>query len=201
LTTRKGGHGVCSVCGHAERDAIDAAIVQGVSLAKIGKQYGLTESSLRRHKRNHPRRDMQRLEPDTSDIMDDQSERLGWLQAELAKQFQRTLAEVRAAEKSGSSAAIQGAHREHRQTLAAIAKWTETQTRLEIAARPGGAINVLSSPEWMRARWIVLDVLTFEGCRSGAEIRAEIARRFAKAELHPEAWPLDNPAVWPQGDA
>jgi hypothetical protein len=43
----------CTVCSHAGRPAIDAALVSGESNRRIAAQHGLVESSVRRHKAEH----------------------------------------------------------------------------------------------------------------------------------------------------
>jgi len=44
---------VCTVCAHAEREAIDKLLIAGVALRDIAGRYGLSKSSLERHKANH----------------------------------------------------------------------------------------------------------------------------------------------------
>jgi hypothetical protein len=42
----------CKTCRHAERNAIDLALIGGESLRSIADRFGLTHSSVGRHKRN-----------------------------------------------------------------------------------------------------------------------------------------------------
>jgi hypothetical protein len=44
---------VCTVCTHANRDRIDAALVQPVAKRRIAADFGVAESSLRRHADAH----------------------------------------------------------------------------------------------------------------------------------------------------
>jgi hypothetical protein len=44
---------VCTVCAHAEREAIDKLLVAGEGLRDIAGRYGLSKSALERHKANH----------------------------------------------------------------------------------------------------------------------------------------------------
>jgi len=44
---------VCTVCAHAEREAIDKLLIAGEGLRDIAGRYGLSKSSLERHKANH----------------------------------------------------------------------------------------------------------------------------------------------------
>ncbi len=43
----------CTVCLCAERDAVDAALVAGEPNRRIAARYGLSETSVRRHKASH----------------------------------------------------------------------------------------------------------------------------------------------------
>jgi len=44
---------ICSICPHAERKRIDAAIVEGVPNRRIATQYSVSEAAVRRHKDGH----------------------------------------------------------------------------------------------------------------------------------------------------
>lgn len=43
----------CTVCGHAERHGIDAALASGEANRRIATQHGLTEAAVRRHAATH----------------------------------------------------------------------------------------------------------------------------------------------------
>lgn len=43
----------CNVCTHAEVDAINRALISGISYRSIAKQYGVSESSMYCHKAEH----------------------------------------------------------------------------------------------------------------------------------------------------
>lgn len=43
----------CTVCTHAEREAIDAAIVSGEPNRRVATRYRLSEAAVRRHRDNH----------------------------------------------------------------------------------------------------------------------------------------------------
>jgi hypothetical protein len=175
MPSNAGGRGKCSICAHPEVEVIEQALLQGTALDTVAARFGLTSSSLRRHKVNHPRRDLVNFTTSPTETTNPAAR--GWLKGELDAQFNRTLAEVKAAEKSGSSSAIQGAHREHRQTLAAIVKWEAEQEKLELLRRPAGVINVLKTPQWQMARWILLEELT-----PYPELRLRIVNRLEALE-------------------
>ena len=44
---------VCTICSHNDKDKINRALLTGQSNRSIAAQYGLAETSLRRHKDNH----------------------------------------------------------------------------------------------------------------------------------------------------
>jgi hypothetical protein len=157
--TSKGGAGKCTICAHPQRDAIDAALISGsVSRPRVAAEFGVNESSLRRHQANHPARSLVKLtmaEP----TIHDAGTRID-VPAQLRDQHSRALAAVRAAEKSGSMNAIQGAHREYRLTLDSIAKWNNEQAKLELMRRPPTTINLLTTPSYRKLREVVFDQLT-----------------------------------------
>jgi predicted metal-dependent HD superfamily phosphohydrolase len=43
----------CSVCTHAERDAIDRALIEAAPMRRIAAQHALAETSVRRHAERH----------------------------------------------------------------------------------------------------------------------------------------------------
>lgn len=43
----------CSICTHSAHEEIDAALVRGESNRRIAARYGLSETSIRRHKAEH----------------------------------------------------------------------------------------------------------------------------------------------------
>ncbi len=45
--------GKCTICGHAEREAIDRALVRGEGLRALAERYGTSHVALFRHKRAH----------------------------------------------------------------------------------------------------------------------------------------------------
>lgn len=147
MTTRKGGAGKCSICSRPERDAIDQQLVAGEPLDRIARTYGLTSTSLRRHRDNHPRRDLVKLDTDTADTVAIRPGANIDVPQGLNDQYRRTLAAMRVAEKSGSLQAIAGAQREHRLTLKVIADWNAAQAKLELL-KPKGAFNVLQTSTW-----------------------------------------------------
>jgi hypothetical protein len=44
---------ICSVCSHAKRNEIDAALVAGTPFADLSRAFAVSPDSLRRHKRTH----------------------------------------------------------------------------------------------------------------------------------------------------
>src|SRR5438105_3059697 len=60
---QKGGKGKCAACEHPELAAIDAALVEGVPLRRMAKQFGVSPPSLLRHKASHLGRELVGLKP------------------------------------------------------------------------------------------------------------------------------------------
>jgi hypothetical protein len=159
---RQGGRGKCSVCAHKQLDEIDSALVSGGSLDSTAERFGLSRSSLMRHKRNHPARVLgvapgERAEPIViqhfpGTVID--------IPAELQAQFARTLSAVEAAHRTRSHAAIDSANREHRLTLDLITSFNDAQRKLEILARPtGDVLNVLTTATWRETTVLLFKLL------------------------------------------
>ena len=44
---------VCTICTHAERDAIDRALIEAAPMRRIAAKHSLAETSVRRHAARH----------------------------------------------------------------------------------------------------------------------------------------------------
>lgn len=44
---------ICTACAHAERDALDLALVRGAPMRRIAAEYALSETAVRRHAAKH----------------------------------------------------------------------------------------------------------------------------------------------------
>jgi len=135
----------CSVCGHPERSAIDAALVAGTPYRSIAKQFALSEAAMQRHKAHIP--------------------------AAIAKS-QEAREEAQALDVVKQLAAINGvmwailedarATRDPETMMKAsdrILRQLELQAKLlgDLDDRP--QINVLVSPKWIEARTVIVRAL------------------------------------------
>ena len=136
----------CSTCDHAEREAIDRALVAGASNRSVASLYNVSEASVRRHKANHLPAKLvlaeQAAEVAEADGLLDQ---VGDLQ-------RRALAILDSAEQSGELRTALGAIREARGNLELLAKLLG-----ELDERP--VVNLNVSPEWMELRAVIVGAL------------------------------------------
>jgi hypothetical protein len=138
----------CTVCEHHEREAIDRALVGETSNLSVSALFGVSESALRRHRGNHlPAKLAKAHEAEEVAHADG-------LLADVRSLQARTLAVLEAAELS----------HEHRTALAAI---REARSNLELLAkllgeldeRPGVAVNLNVSAEWVQLRTVIVGAL------------------------------------------
>lgn len=141
---------VCRVCKHPDREAIDRQLVIGTALDALGGEYGVSRSSLTRHKANH-------VSEALHAVVVEEREKAGPRSAldrleELYDTASRILA---AAEQEGKASLSLSAVRELRGITETLAKVTG-----EINDRPQLAVFQLSaSPEWAQTRDTVFRVL------------------------------------------
>src|SRR5260370_11513708 len=167
--TSKGGWGKCTVCAHPDREAIEAAIGSGQPIAKVAKSHGLSRSAVHRHLDRHRSR--------TFAVQPSQIIRATPAGDSTAAELEALLLDAKAQLQTAGSTT---------QTLATI----EAMLKIVVARgqwlarHPSGApINVLSTPNWMAARWVLLDVLS-----PFPDLRARIDDRFKRATGHPFDW-------------
>lgn len=138
---------VCTVCAHAERRAIDTALVTDAPNRRIATQYGLTEASVRRHKSEHiPVATV--AAQDAADLAEAETllERLKGLNTET----RAILRETRET-------------RDHDLSLKALArleKQLELEAKLLGELNEGVTVNLSVSPEWVQIRALILQAVT-----------------------------------------
>ena len=156
----------CSICDHAERDIIDAALVSGDSYRDIGTAYGVTPSALSRHLRRH-------VSPALATL---QAERVEQGAASLLDRvealIERTERLLRAAEDEGRASAALAAVRELRALLELLGKASG-----ELDTRPQVTVNLLASPEWIGVR-----AALFAALQTYPDARAAVAGRLLELE-------------------
>ena len=160
MTTRaaaKGGRGKCTICASPDLAAIDRALIGGTSAATVAERFGVSESSVKRHRRSHTPIDLHNVHVDEPEIS--QPATNIDVPAEMMAQFRRSERAVAAAQRSGGHLAIQGALREHRLMLADIAKWNNEQARIAAMNHPDEVVNILSTGQWLLIRKTLTDLL------------------------------------------
>ena len=179
LAAQKGGRGKCSICASPDLAAIDRALIGGASAAIVSGRFGVSESSVKRHRRSHTPFDSSVSaveEPEISQPATNLD-----VPAEMLAQFRRSGQALEAARKGGGHLSINAALREHRQTLEAISRWNTEQARIAAMNKPDGVINVLTTPQWLMARTAVMNALAHY-----VEARLAVADALVKLENTPK---------------
>ena len=154
----------CTVCDHPERRSIDEALVSGAPYRSVAKRFGLSESSVYRHKTEHlPAQLLKAKEVEEAARADDLLEQVRNLQAHALDILER-------AEKAGDL----------RTALAAI---SQARGNLELLGKLAGEldertiVNVLLSPQWVMIRTTMLKALS-----AYPEARATVAESLMELE-------------------
>ena len=127
---------VCTVCGHAEREAIDALIVARRPYRRIATQYTLTEAAVRRH-RSHIPAEVSKAH-NAKDIA-----RADSLLASIVRIREKLETALEGAAVARDIAALA---REARETLRLMA---ELEGRLRQVPQVAVTVNLASSPEFL----------------------------------------------------
>lgn len=136
----------CTICNHAERQAIDQALVSGQSFRTIAHHWGVSLDALKRHKRDHlPQALAQAHQAAQAAHGDDLLSRIEELQ-------QKTLAILSRAEGRGDHTTALRAIGEARRNLELLAELTHELNR-------SPQVNLLLSPDWVRLRSLILAAL------------------------------------------
>ena len=157
----KGGRGKCATCSHPDVQAINEAIVAGIPMYKIARQYGMAESSLKAHKKNH-------LNPAYKAIQDAKATRTTSGDAPALEQLKALLPTLQnalhwaqgAQDANGNFKVLPNvsqtlaAVRELRATIELLAKITG-----ELDDRPTTVINILTTEAWLQARRAIAEAL------------------------------------------
>jgi len=136
----------CTICQHQERAAINAALLTGTALRDIAGQFGVSKSSLDRHKEEHMPAALVKAQEveEVRQALD--------IVAQLKAINDAALTVLGEARRSGNGElALKAIDRIQRQI--------ELQAKLlgELDERP--QINVLVSPEWLTLRLVIVGAL------------------------------------------
>ena len=141
----------CTICTHAEREAIDEAIVGGVSYRNVAKRFeGVSLAGVQRHAARHLSTTLQAVH--ARRVAEDEASAATALDR-FEELYGRASALLEAAEREGQGRMALDAIRELRGLLERIARITG-----ELDDRPQ-VVNVLVSPEWQQVRAAIVQAL------------------------------------------
>lgn len=136
----------CTICTHADRQAIDRALVEGQSFRTIAHQWGVSLDALKRHKRDHLPPSLAKAHQAAQIAHGDD------LLSRIEELQRKTLIILAEAEANGDHALALKAIAEARRNLELLAELTH-----ELNRNP--QVNVLLSPDWVRVRSLILAAL------------------------------------------
>jgi hypothetical protein len=136
----------CTVCTHPDREAIDAALVEGVAFPALVAKYRVSKDSLSRHKANHLPAKLVMAQ-----VAEDVAQADGLLEQVRGLQG-RAYGILDKAEGAGDLRTALGAIREARGNLELLAKLLG-----ELDERP--VVNLNVSPEWLELRAVIVGAL------------------------------------------
>jgi transposase-like protein len=149
----------CTVCDHPERHGIDEALVTGAPYRSVAKRFGLSESSVYRHKTEHlPDQLLKAKEVEEAARADDLLDQVRNLQAHALDILER-------AEKAGDPRTALAAISQARGNLELLGKLAG-----ELDERPVVTLNV--SSEWLELRTVIVGALEPHPEARGAVLRA-----------------------------
>jgi hypothetical protein len=148
---QRGGKGKCAACDHPQLASIDADLVAEVPYRQLAKRYGISATSLLRHKKAHLGREVVALSV-VSPLRDTPGTALS--RVEDLYDGLRGIWEV--ARKDKQTGAMLAVSRELRAAIELLAKLTG-----ELNERPQQlTVNLLANDQFMEALKVISDVLT-----------------------------------------
>ena len=136
----------CSVCDHPQLDEIDAALVARQPFRNISGQFRLSVTSLHRHAQNHVPATLARASDAREVARGDD------LLAQVEDLKMRAMGVLARAEAAEDLRAAVSAIKEARGCVELLAKMMGE-------LREGAQVNILVSPEWGRARGVIVAAL------------------------------------------
>jgi hypothetical protein len=155
----------CLACHHDDREAIDAALLQGTPLRALGRRFGLSKDSLHRHRRDgHIAGSLKVLH----------GEKVEARARSLLDRIEDVVARVErvadSAEDEGKPALVLQAAKELRESIRLLGQATG-----ELRDTPTTVVNVLQDPGWLQLRGTLLRVLDRH-----PEAKAEVVEALAE---------------------
>src|SRR5215208_4827709 len=136
----------CTICRHADRDAIEDAFIAGAPKRRIASHYGVSERAVRHHTREHlPALLALARDAERAARADSLLDRIEVLQC-------RTLAILEATEETGDHRTALAAIREARGNLELIGEVTRELNRAP-------TLNLSLHPEYVEARTLIVEAL------------------------------------------
>lgn len=156
----------CTICHHPEREAIDHAIVSGVTQRAIANQWLVSRAAVQRHAVRHVSAAIAAVQA--------QREQAGavTLQERVESLIARTERFLEAAEQGGKVSAGLAAVRELRGLLELYGKASG-----ELDTRPVTVVNLQASPEWIELRGLLFATL-----QPWPDARAAVSGRLLQLE-------------------
>ncbi len=149
----------CTICNHAERVAINAALLDGTPYRHIAARFDTSTGALQRHKDEHlPVALVKAKEAENIAEADDLLGQVRALQG-------RALTILDKAEATGDLRTALAAIREARGNLELLA-------RLLGELQEGATVNVLVSPAWLQVRTVIVQALAEYPEAQGAVVAA-----------------------------
>ena len=160
----------CTICNHPQRGEIDKALVAGVAYRRIAAEYGVSDGSLRRHKKNGhiaeqiakaaKKKEIKQAKEVQAAILAQEAQEVADAQTildEVSRLKDRALTILDRAETEGTREACM-ALREVRGIVELLAK-----VRGELKG-DGPTINIIQNPQFVEFKSVVLEVMCDE-CR------------------------------------
>jgi hypothetical protein len=159
----------CTICQHPEREAIDHALVAGVSVRGIACQWHVGRESVRRHLRRHVSPALAAMQAER------EHEGATSLLNRVESLIGRTETLLECAEQDGKVSAALAAVRELRGLLELLGKVSG-----ELDTRPQVTINLMASEEYIAVRSAI-----FAALMQYPDARAAVAGRLLQLEAGP----------------
>lgn len=155
----KGGRGKCATCSHPAQEEINAHLITGDwPVTKIAKHYGINESSLRAHKKNH-------ISPAYKAVQEAKAKADGRAAIDQVKELipilKNLLEQAQGRQDANGNfltlpnvGQALSAVRELRATIELLARITG-----ELDERPTTVINILTTEAWLQTRRAIMEAL------------------------------------------
>jgi transposase-like protein len=136
----------CTICGQAEREAIDSALVAGEPYRNIAERFGTSATALVRHKTDHIPASLSKAK------YAEETTHADSLLEQLLSLNRETLAILKQARAGDDNELALKA-------IARAEKQIELQAKLLGELQEGATVNVVVMPEWHQLRTLIISAL------------------------------------------